>query len=154
MKASVAVGLGLGNVILLFNQLDVVLTDERLGDAVNVVHIGAYHADAGDVIEMRLNALAADLPSLALQFFDDAEPAFQARLNRADGIALVFQLEFGVQYLQLRAYLAYCGGIVEHQLLEVEHGVKYLIGVLHDGLLYRFVPAEYVQRAAVFIHNI
>ena len=56
VQAAVAVGLGLLYVVLLKDERDVVLREQQVGDPVDVVHVAADHAHAGDVVQMLLGA--------------------------------------------------------------------------------------------------
>ena len=100
VQTAVAVGLGILDVILFQNQRDVVLRQQQIGDAVDVVHVAADHAHARDVVQVLLRAGHGDGRADGAQLLDDAGHGFDAALDVVDRIVPVPIGEFVVQRLQ------------------------------------------------------
>ena len=49
METAVAIGLGLLDVIAPFEHLDIVLTDQEIGNGIDILDVIADHSDTGDI---------------------------------------------------------------------------------------------------------
>ena len=72
MEAAVAVGLGVCDVVLAFDERDVVLPQQRVGELVDVRRVRADDAHACNIVEVLLNALHSHGIAAAGEFFHDA----------------------------------------------------------------------------------
>ena len=86
MQAAVAVRLGIGNVVLLLDQRQVVLPHEHVRYRVNILDKRTDHTDAANIIQIIYHRLQRDRESAPLELADNAARAFDAafdRINRA-----------------------------------------------------------------------
>ena len=128
VQAAVTVGLGVLDIILFLHQGDIILAGERIGQGIDVIHIGADHPDAGQVMDLRFQILHGEGDALADHFLNDAGTAFQPGLDGGDRVALIADLELRLQHLKLGLHLLDGAGIHHPQLLIVHRRFQQLLG--------------------------
>ena len=100
MVGSIAVGLGIHNIIFHFQYRDVALLGNQVGNPVNIVCKRADNADSGDIIYIFHDVLDRKLPAVMAHFFRDALRRFNARSNMFNRIILMCLFKFIIQYLK------------------------------------------------------
>ena len=76
----------------------------------------ADHANAGDVVQILLDALHRERIAAAAELFHDALGGLEAGLDRLDGVAVVLQRELLVEHVELRLDLHDRAAVIAHQL--------------------------------------
>ena len=126
VETAVAVGLWMGDIVLLGNQFNVVLLDQGLGQHIDIVHIGADHPDPGHVMDMRLYILQGKGNVQPVQLIPDAGGGFEPGADEFDRVALVPHIELGVQHVKFGPDLLHGTGIHHPQFLIGDHRVHHL----------------------------
>ena len=127
MQAAVAVGFGALDVVAHAQNAQVILLAKQLCNGIGIVEIGAYHADAGDIMQVIHGGLGRGRKPLAAQLLQNAVGGFDAAFHVVNGIAAVAHAEFIIQNFELGAHLAH-GGLVTKT-----HGEKFFNGFLPLG---------------------
>ena len=139
MEGAVAVFLGMLDVVLFRDEGDIILTEEGVGDEVDIVDVGANDTDPRHIVDVLLNGFQGEGQALSLQLVHDAFGALQTGGNGGDGIAVVFQLELGVQHFKFGLDLLEGAGVEHLQFFILHHGPHHGLGAIvkgvHDGAL-------------------
>ena len=118
MQAPIPVWLRVGNVILLLNEEDVVLTKQAGGQKIDILLKGTDYPDTRDICEVLLYVLRRKRDILSVHFLYNAVHAFQPRLDGLDRIAVVLQGKLLVEYPELRLNLHQRAFIIRHQRIK------------------------------------
>ncbi len=105
MVAAVAVGLGVFDVVLFFDDYQIVLTGQHLSHGVDVLDEGADDPDARNVVEVGAHGIQGNREALAVHLFDNAHRALDAALDRVDGVVPLSKTGVPLQNFQLGADL-------------------------------------------------
>ena len=116
MQTTVAVWLGMLDVIFLLEQNNIILSSQQLRYRINILHKRANNADARNVMDMLPHISNRSRKAKPIQLFDDADRSFQPRFYGLHRVALVFYLKSLVQHLDFGFDLQQ-GTFVIHQHL-------------------------------------
>ena len=72
VQASIAIGLGMLDVILALNQRDIILAEKAIGQHINIAGEGADYADARDIADVLFNAVNGQRQPLARYLIHNA----------------------------------------------------------------------------------
>ena len=106
MQAAVAVRLGIGNVVFLLDQRQVVLPHEHVRYRVNILDKRTDHADTANIIQIVYHGLQRDRKSAPLELADNAARTFDAALDGIDRAWLARNTRLVAQNIQLGFDLA------------------------------------------------
>ena len=132
--AAVAVFLGLLDVVLDGDDPHVRLVGEHAGDLVDVVDVGAQHADAGDVGEVLRHVLDRDLIAELFQLARDGGRLFEPALDELDGVAAVAHRHVLGEHLQLGAHFKDRTMIAHHHFLVERLFGEYMFAVRRNDI--------------------
>ena len=90
MVASVAVWLGIFDIILHSDDPYIVLAHQHLRHFIDIIHKGADDTHSRHIIQIFNHGLQRYLQSPALQFLHNAERLLYTGLDHLNGVALVF----------------------------------------------------------------
>ena len=116
VQAAVAVGLGVCDIVFAFDERNIILAQQRVGQFIDVRRVRADDAHARDVVEVLLDALHRQGVAAAGELFHDALRGFETGLDRFDGVAVVLQGQLLVEHVELGLHLHDRAAIVAHQL--------------------------------------
>ena len=86
MQTAIAIRLGIFDIILDADDLEVSLPTEVFVDHINILHKGTDDTDTADIVQIFLCALRRDLKALADQLFHGFFRGLDARLQMFDGV--------------------------------------------------------------------
>src|SRR5699024_4326034 len=138
MKAAVAVGLRVLNIILFPDQPDIILFGQGICQKINIVNIGAYHSDSSNIIQTVLYVFPCRRQPHLCHLLQNARLTFQTGLDRTDRVPFISDLEFGIQDLKLCIDLLDRTGISHHKFLIVQNTIQQIHGMPHDDILSDF----------------
>ena len=122
MQAAVAVRLGIGNVVLLLDQRQVVLPHEHVRYRVNILDKRTDHADTANIVQIIYHRLQRDRKSAPLELADNAARTFDAALDGINRAWLARNTRLIAQNIQLGLDLADAGFVQHHHLLHLHRG--------------------------------
>ena len=131
MIAFITAGLGVSDVILHCDHLNVLLISDHIRNTINIGREGTYDTDSRNIIDVLYHIIYSGFLSVTLQLFDNAFGGLNARLNVFDGIVLVYMLEFIIQDLHLRLHLTQCCTVYQCNLLPAVDSVPVFYLKLH-----------------------
>ena len=146
VQAAVAVGLGLGDVVLALEERDIVLLQKGVGELVDIRREGADDAHAGDVVEIFLDALHRQREAAALELFGNALGGLEARFDALDGVAVILERKLLVENVELGLDLHHRAAVVAHQLAV---GLRVALHERADLLARQAREQQTLQSAAV-----
>ena len=76
VQTAVAVGLGITDIIFLFDERNIVLHQKRIGNPIDIVYVRTYHADSRYVVQVFFYAFERYGKLIPYQFFYNALGAF------------------------------------------------------------------------------
>lgn len=88
MQAAVAVRLGIGNVVLLLDQRQVVLPHEHVRYRVNILDKRTDYTDTANIVQIIYHGLQRDRKSAPLELADNAARALMRLLMASIGLGL------------------------------------------------------------------
>ncbi len=147
VQTAIAVGLRVGDVVLFFDQSDVILLEKSVRQGVDVRGVRADYPDARHIVQVLLNALNRQRNLLTDRLIDDALQRLQPRFDAFNGIAVIFQGKLFIQYVELGFDVHHRAAIVGNQLtIGVGVGVDALLhitlGKMRQQQLLQHLPGE------------
>ena len=130
VQTTIAVGLGAGDVVLFADECDIILTQKRICQHVDIVDIRAYHPYAGHIIQIGPDGIQSEGQAPAFQLLNDAGGAFQPRVDEIDGVTPVTHVIFRIEHLELGADLFDGAGVHHHQFPVIHSGGHQLFCLL------------------------
>jgi len=116
VQTAVAVELRMLDIVLFFDQSDIVLLEQGVGQHIHIILEGADDTDAGDIVNMLLHGSNRHGQALPLQLAKDADGLFEAGFDAVDGIAVKLQRKFLVEDVAFGLDLHHSAFVVGHQL--------------------------------------
>ena len=104
MQAAVAVGLGVGDIILGAQQRNIILFHEQIRNAIDIINIIANHAHARHIVQVFTDGRDGHRQAPPAQLFHHAVGGFQPVFHVMDGVVIEFHAEFIVQHFELGAH--------------------------------------------------
>ena len=101
----VAAGFGIGNIILLAYNLDVLLLPDHLGNLIDIGSEGTDNPNAGNIVNILHHIVNGGFMTMPFQFLDNALRCLDPRFDMFNGIILMHMLKFVIQNLYLGFHL-------------------------------------------------
>ena len=115
MQATVAVGLGVPDVVLLLHQLYVILFQKGFGEHVDIGGIGADDPHSRYIEDILLYAFGAHGEASPVQLIKEAFRGLESGFYGFNGVTVVFEGKLLVKDLELGLHLHHGALIVCHQ---------------------------------------
>ena len=119
MQAAVAVRLGIGNVVFLLDQRQVVLPHEHVRYRVNILDKRTDYTDTANIVQIVYHGLKRHRKAAALELAHNAARRFDAALDRVDRARLARNARLVRQNVQFGLDLTNAGLIQHHNLLKL-----------------------------------
>ena len=146
MIASVAVGLGVFDIILDFQYGYIVLSAQHIRNTIYIVYKGAdysYSCHVMNIVEYRVDI---HREVLAYKLAHYAFGLFHSAFNHFYGVSVVGNRKLVVKHLKFGAYLFYGTVVHHHNLLKIAEGFQHFGG----GYIYRHTFRKYFLK--LFFH--
>lgn len=134
MQASVSIGLGSGDIILLGDQRHIVPGEKGIGDKIDVVHVRTDHPYPGHIMDVCFYAFEGKRQMPPFEFVQNAGCPLQPGADRTDGIALVAYFEFRIQHFKFGSDFLHGAGIGHHEFFVAHNRADHQFGLLQHSV--------------------